>query len=79
VTADERGRLAAQIDAARDELHEAQRVVALLDADDAATAAGPVAVARLVIERDLAARRVEAWVAVLDGLRGEGRRVGLFA
>lgn len=80
MTADERARLRAQIDAARAELHEAQRIDALLAAALAFTDHGdPVAVARGVIERDLAGRRVEAWVAVLDRLRIEGVRVGVFA
>ena len=69
-----------QLDEARAELHEAQRIASLLDEED--VPAGPrdvVAVARLVIERDLAARRVEAWTAIVDKLRAEGARRGLFA
>lgn len=79
MTADERARLQAQIAAARAELHEAQRIEALLDDNLHEVIGGdPVAIARGIIERDLAGRRVEAWVAVLDRLRAEGRRVGLF-
>lgn len=87
MTAEQLAGLREQIDAARAELHDAQRVEALLHEghDHSGVPAGawcdlcgPVAVARGVIERDLAARRVEAWVAVLDRLRAEGRRLGLF-
>lgn len=66
-----------QLDAARAALHDAQDVAALLDVDDA-VGGDVVAVARGVIERDLAARRIDAWVAVVDRLRAEGRRRGLF-
>lgn len=69
MTPDQLAALVAQIDAPRAELREAQRVVALLDADPFTNYGDPVAVARGVIERDLAGRRVEAWTAVLDRLR----------
>lgn len=83
----ERAALRRQIEEARAELHEAQRIDALL-ADDFMTGAGGIGstacsgdalqIARAIIERDLAARRVEAWVAVLDRFRAEGVRLGLF-
>ena len=70
----------ADLDAARDELHEAQRIAALLD-EPAPVRRHPIAVgvARDVIERDLAARRVEAWTSIVDRLRSEGQRRGIFA
>jgi hypothetical protein len=49
------------LERARDELAHAEHVVALLDVDDAAPAGDTVAIARGIVERDLAARRVEAW------------------
>lgn len=71
--------LRCQLAVARDELHEAQRIAALLDEDDPTGAAGDaVAIARGIIERDLAGRRVDAWTAILDRLRDESRRLGLF-
>jgi hypothetical protein len=82
VTASELERLRRQLDAAREEFDAAERIVALLEVDEPDVSwlgAGPVAVARDVIERDLARRRVEAWASVLDRLRTEGRRVGLTA
>lgn len=69
--------VAVQLDAARTHLHDAQHVAALLALDVAA--GDPVEVARIVLERDLAARRVAAWDAVVCGLRAEGRRLGLFS
>ena len=72
--------LRAQLDEARDELHEAQRIAALLEdeQEDQAARGHAVGIARLMIERDLAGRRVEAWSAILDRLRDEGRRRGVF-
>lgn len=49
------------LERARDELAHAEHVVALLDVDDAAAPGDTVAIARGIVERDLAARRVEAW------------------
>jgi hypothetical protein len=80
VSAEQLADLHCQIAVARQELHEAQRIVVLLDSDDPGAAAGDaVAIARGIIERDLAARRVEAWTSILDSLRAEGRRLGLFS
>lgn len=71
--------LRAQLAAARVELHEAQQFAARLDVDTwPATGDDAVAVARGVIERDLAARRVEAWSSVLDRIRAQARAQGLF-
>ena len=71
--------LRAQLDAARTELHEAQQFAARLNVDDwPDTGDDAVAIARGVIERDLATRRVEAWAAVLERLRQQGRDRGLF-
>lgn len=75
--ADDELDLAAQLEAARTELHEAQRIAALLD-EPLDPGRGAIAVARDVIERDLAGRRVEAWTAILDRLRDNGRGRGLF-
>ena len=68
-----------QLDEARAELHEAQRIAALLAVDEDQAPADAVAVAGRIIERDLAARRIEAWSAVVDKLCAEGARRGLFA
>lgn len=64
--------------AARGELHDAQRIAAMLSVDTDGAPQDAVAVARNVIERDLAARRVEAWAGVIDRLRNEARVLGLF-
>lgn len=71
--------LRAQLDGARSALHDAQNVVALLAVDDDGDGGDAVKIARRIIERDLAARRVEAWTGVLDRLRSEARRHGLFS
>lgn len=57
------------LQAARAELEHAERIVAMLDVDDEATG---IAAARWVIERDLAARRVGAWRALVARLVAAG-------
>lgn len=76
---------------AREELHAAQATLAMLLVDDepkdytivgglvfAVAPRTGIQIARGIIERDLAARRVEAWSALLDRLRAEARALGLF-
>ena len=75
---------------AREQLHEAQRIAALLDqpqtwgeyyGEDCPPnlRPGAGAVARAVIERDLAARRVEAWTHLVNNLRAEAAKRGRFS
>lgn len=76
--ADDVQALRTALEAARVELHEAQQFAARLNVDSWPATDDAVAVARGVIERDLAQRRIEAWSAVLERLRAQGRDRGLF-